>query len=139
MSNSFDDAPLWSERERNQATKIDELLALLWEWHDIDWKLTATECLPTNHIVVRTRAALEPAAQGTVKHPSPMNCDHSGSTYEQWTDGSVRFRCPKCGIDFTIRKDQNTDTQGAATPCGRDPCHMGLDGYCAKCHQEAYP
>ena len=87
----------------------------------------------------RVRAALAPAAQATVLHPSPMNCDHSGSTYEQWTDGSVRFRCPKCGIDFTIRKDQNTDTQGAATPCGRDPCHMGLDGYCAKCHQEAYP
>ena len=89
--------------------------------------------------IARIDIALAPAAQGTVLHPSPMNCDHSGSTYEQWTDGSVRFRCPKCGIDFTIRKDQNTDTQGAATPCGRDPCHMGLDGYCAKCHQEAYP
>lgn len=24
-------------------------------------------------------------------------------------------------------------------PCGRNPCHRGADGYCAKCHQEMQP
>lgn len=34
MSNSFDDAPLWSEREREQASEIDRLTALLGETND---------------------------------------------------------------------------------------------------------
>lgn len=34
MSNTFDDAPLWSEREREQAAEIDRLTALLGETND---------------------------------------------------------------------------------------------------------
>jgi len=38
--------------------EIKRLRGLLREWHDKDWKRTASLCLPKNHLVLRTRAAL---------------------------------------------------------------------------------
>jgi hypothetical protein len=50
-------APM-AEAAHEAADEIESLLELLKEWHDKDWKKTASELFPKDHLVLRTRAKL---------------------------------------------------------------------------------